>query len=101
MIYCGHSGAGKTTLVEPACRFYDVSRGAIRIDAGIRDLSMEEIRQQIGIVLQDAIFVPWDRWRETSPTAGPMPRREIFRRRKAANAPVSSRNLPEGYIRLW
>lgn len=49
----GHSGAGKTTLVNLLCRFYDVTRGAVRIDGvDIRDLSMDEVRKQIGMVLQ-------------------------------------------------
>ena len=49
----GHSGAGKTTLVNLICRFYDVTQGAIRIDGvDIRDLSMDELRRQIGVVLQ-------------------------------------------------
>ncbi len=49
----GHSGAGKTTLVNLMCRFYDVTGGSVRIDGvDIRDLSMSEIRQQVGMVLQ-------------------------------------------------
>ena len=44
----GHSGAGKTTLVNLLCRFYDVTRGAIRIDGvDLRDLSIEEVRKQV------------------------------------------------------
>ena len=49
----GHSGAGKTTLINLLCRFYDVTGGAIRIDGtDVRDLPMSEVRRQIGMVLQ-------------------------------------------------
>ena len=55
----GHSGAGKTTLVNLLCRFYDVTRGSVLIDGvDIRDLSLEEVRQQIGMVLQTPFLVP-------------------------------------------
>jgi ATP-binding cassette, subfamily B, multidrug efflux pump len=54
MAIVGHTGAGKTTLTSLLLRFYDVQRGAIRINGvDIRDLDLIELRRQFGVVLQD------------------------------------------------
>ena len=51
----GPSGAGKTTISALLPRLYDVTEGAITIDGhDIRDLTMESLRDSIGIVMQDA-----------------------------------------------
>ena len=50
----GPTGAGKTTLVNLVARFYDVTSGAVLIDGiDVRRLSQENLRRQIGIVLQE------------------------------------------------
>jgi ATP-binding cassette subfamily B protein len=50
----GPTGAGKTTIINLIPRFYDVEQGAVRIDDhDVRDVKMESLRSQIGIVLQD------------------------------------------------
>ena len=50
----GKSGVGKTTTVNLIARFYDVDRGAIEIDGvDVRNLRLEDLRSQIGIVLQE------------------------------------------------
>lgn len=50
----GPTGAGKTTLINLLARFYDVSDGALYIDGvDIRCLSLEHLRRQIGLVLQE------------------------------------------------
>jgi ATP-binding cassette subfamily B protein len=50
----GHSGAGKTTIVNLVCRFYDVTEGALLVDGvDIRSYPLEEYRGHIGIVLQE------------------------------------------------
>ena len=51
----GPSGAGKTTISALLPRLYDVTEGAITIDGhDIRDLTMESLRDSIGVVMQDA-----------------------------------------------
>ena len=51
----GHTGAGKTTLTNLLLRFYDVQKGSIRIGGrDIRGFTVEDLRRQFGIVLQDA-----------------------------------------------
>ena len=50
----GKSGVGKTTTVNLICHFYDVDRGNIEIDGvNVRDIRLEDLRSQIGIVLQE------------------------------------------------
>ena len=53
----GMSGGGKTSLVNLIPRFYDVTRGAIRVDGvDIRDVSLSSLRDQIAIVTQEPIL---------------------------------------------
>jgi ATP-binding cassette subfamily B multidrug efflux pump len=50
----GHTGAGKTTVIQLLLRFYEIQRGQILLDGtDIRELSLQELRRQFGIVLQD------------------------------------------------
>ena len=52
--FVGHTGAGKTTIISLLLRFYDVQKGAIRIDGvDIRDMELAELRRRYGVVLQD------------------------------------------------
>jgi ATP-binding cassette subfamily B protein len=53
----GATGAGKTTLMNVLTRFYDIQSGEILIDGiNIKNMDLKELRQNIGIVLQD-VFV--------------------------------------------
>jgi ATP-binding cassette subfamily B protein len=50
----GHTGAGKTTLASLVPRFYDVQRGAVRIDGtDVRDVTLASLRREIGVIAQD------------------------------------------------
>src|SRR6185312_8647097 len=50
----GHTGAGKTTIISLLMRFYDIQKGAIRIDGvDIRRMDLAELRRRFGVVLQD------------------------------------------------
>ncbi len=50
----GHTGAGKTTIISLLMRFYDIQRGAIRLDGvDIREMELTELRRRFGVVLQD------------------------------------------------
>ena len=51
----GHSGSGKTTMVNLLLRFYDPTEGRILIDGvDLRRLKVDSLRRQIGLVLQDS-----------------------------------------------
>jgi len=50
----GHTGAGKTTLISLLLRFYDVQRGAVRIDGvDVKEMDLADLRARFGVVLQD------------------------------------------------
>src|SRR5579862_4765638 len=50
----GHTGAGKTTIIQLLLRFYDIQRGQILIDGiDIREMNLQDLRRMFGIVLQD------------------------------------------------
>ena len=50
----GHTGAGKTTIISLLMRFYDVQKGAVRIDGvDVKDMDLAELRRRFGVVLQD------------------------------------------------
>jgi ATP-binding cassette subfamily B protein len=57
----GHTGAGKTTIVNLLLRFYDPERGRIMVDGvDIRDLATAELRSAIGFVQQDLFLFTGD-----------------------------------------
>ncbi len=63
----GRSGSGKTTMVNLLSRFYDVQEGAIEIDGiDIRQLSMQQLRQNIGIVFQESFLFRGTVWKNLS-----------------------------------
>jgi ATP-binding cassette subfamily B protein len=52
--FVGHTGAGKTTIIQLLLRFYEIQRGQILLDGvDIRELEVAALRRHFGIVLQD------------------------------------------------
>lgn len=52
--FVGPSGAGKTTLVNLACRFFEVSEGAVLVDGfNLSDVDVVDYRRNLGLVLQE------------------------------------------------
>jgi ATP-binding cassette, subfamily B, multidrug efflux pump len=50
----GHTGAGKTTIISLLMRFYDVQKGAIKIDGvDVKEMDLTDLRRRFGVVLQD------------------------------------------------
>jgi subfamily B ATP-binding cassette protein MsbA len=55
--FVGSTGAGKSTLLDLIPRFYDVTSGSITIDGiDIREVTLESLRRQIGIVNQEILL---------------------------------------------
>lgn len=53
----GHTGSGKSTIVNLLCRFYDTVEGRVLLDGvDVRDVTIDSLRSQIGIVLQDTFI---------------------------------------------
>lgn len=59
----GRSGSGKTTVINLISRFYDVDEGKILIDGhNIRDIGRDDLRRQIGVVLQEPFLFRGTLW---------------------------------------
>ena len=53
----GHTGSGKSSIINVLMRFYDYQEGEVLIDGhSLRDYPMEELRKEIGLVLQDSFM---------------------------------------------
>lgn len=94
----GQSGSGKSTLANLITRFYDVTKGSIKIDGvDIRNFSQKSLRQLMGIVTQDSIlfndtvknniFLGVENAKDS----------EILEASKIANAYEFIKNLPEQF----
>lgn len=94
----GHTGAGKTTLVNLLSRFYDIEAGTILIDnQDIYTVSRDSLRQHLGAVLQQAFLfsesvmdnIRYGRLEATD--------EEVFAAARLARADGFIRRLPNGY----
>jgi ATP-binding cassette subfamily B multidrug efflux pump len=94
----GPTGAGKTTIANLLTRFYDIERGAIRIDGqDVRAVKKDDLRQKLGLVLQDNFLftgtvmenIRYGRLEATD--------EEVIEAARLANADVFIRRLPQGY----
>ncbi len=94
----GHTGAGKTTIVNLLSRFYDIDAGKIMIDGiDIRGISRHTLRRQLGVVLQQSFLFSESvleniRYGRLSATD-----EEVFEAAKLAHADGFIRRLPKGY----
>jgi len=96
--FVGMSGGGKSTIISLLPRFYDVTGGAIRLDGqDIRDVTIESLRKQIGLVLQDTLLFS-DSIKMNIAMGNPKASdEEIIEAAKAANAHEFIMGLPNGY----
>ena len=94
----GPTGAGKTTIINLLTRFYEVNEGRITIDGrDIRNISKSDLRQKLGIVLQDTFLfadtvmenIRYGRLDATD--------KECIEAAKLADADHFIRQLPQGY----
>lgn len=97
----GHSGAGKTTIINLLCRFYDTNEGEILIDGvPIRKIRVEDLRQQIGIVPQDTFLFSGTIAENIAYAKPGASREEIIRAAKVANAHDFIVKKADGYESL-
>jgi subfamily B ATP-binding cassette protein MsbA len=94
----GSSGAGKSTLVHLIPRFFDVSGGRILIDENdVRDVTLESLRSQIGIVTQETVLFN-DTVRNNIAYGQPhVSQKRVEEAARAARAYEFIRGLPEEY----
>ncbi|MFZ4709438.1 MAG: ABC transporter ATP-binding protein [Zwartia sp.] len=97
----GHSGSGKSSLVNMICRFYDVTEGGIKVDGvDIRSYSLASFRRNIGLVLQEP-FLFFGTIAENIAYGKPeATRSEIVAAARAARAHEFILRLPQGYDSL-
>jgi ATP-binding cassette subfamily B protein len=94
----GPTGAGKTTLVNLLMRFYDVSGGRITIDGvDIASASREELRSNIGMVLQDTWLFGGSIADNIAYGTDDPTREQIIAAAEAAHVDHFTRTLPQGY----
>jgi len=96
--FVGATGAGKSSIINLLCRFYDPQGGAIYIDGqDIRNVTLHSLRSQLGIVLQDTFIFSGtvrDNIRYGKPEAS---NQEVIDAAKAVNAHDFIMRLPDGY----
>jgi ATP-binding cassette subfamily B protein len=94
----GHTGAGKTTLVNLLMRFYDVNSGAILVDGvDIRDLKRGALRRMFGMVLQDTWLFSGTIRENIAYGREEATEQAVVRAAKAAQADHFIRTLPDNY----
>lgn len=94
----GHSGAGKSTVINLITRFYDASDGTIEIDGhGIQDIKVKALRQQVGVVLQDPFLFQGTIAENIGYSKPGATRHEIIAAARAANAHDFIIKFPDGY----
>ncbi len=94
----GHSGAGKSTMINLVCRFYDVDEGRILIDGiDIRDIAQHSLRSQIGVVLQETFLFSGTIYENIAYAKDDATPEEVIRAAKIANAHDFIMRFPDGY----
>ena len=95
---CGHSGSGKSTLINLILHFYEPESGEIYIDGvNIKELDQNELRKQIGVVLQETYLFAGtirDNIAFSKPNATD---EEVIAAAKIANAHDFIVTFPDGY----
>ena len=94
----GHSGAGKSTMINLIGRFYDVEQGEILIDGlDVREVGIKSLRDQIGVVLQDPFLFNGTVAQNIAYGKPDASLDEVVASAKAANAHDFILGFPEGY----
>lgn len=94
----GPSGAGKTTISGLIPRFYDVTSGSILIDGtDIREVTIESLRNQIGIVPQETVLFNGSIYDNILYGRLDATKEEVEAAARFANAEIFIKEMPEGY----
>lgn len=94
----GPSGGGKSTLVNLIPRFYDPYRGTVKIDGiDVRDLSLESLREKIGLVTQETLLFNDTVKANLSYGHVDADAKKLVQAAEAANAHSFIKDFPQGY----
>jgi ATP-binding cassette subfamily B protein len=94
----GRTGAGKTTLINLLCRFYDPTAGEVRLDGiDLRDCRLADLRNQFSIVLQEPVLFSTTIAENIAYGRPQASEHDIVNAAKAANAHDFIEALEDGY----
>lgn len=94
----GHTGSGKSSIINVLMRFYEFTEGDILIDSkSIKEYPMEEIREKIGLVLQDSFLFYGDIARNIRLMDESLPDVAIEKAAEFVHADQFIDNLPNKY----
>jgi len=96
--FVGHTGAGKTTLVNLLLRFYEIQRGQILLNGiDIREMDVNDLRASFGVVLQDVHLFSGDIAGNIRLGATEITQQEVLAAARAVHADNFIQKLPQGY----
>lgn len=94
----GPTGCGKTTLINLLMRFYDVTKGIIKIDGNdIRDITRKSLRKNYGMVLQETWLKEGTVFENIAMGNPEATMEDVIRAAKEAHAHGFIKRLPQGY----
>ncbi len=94
----GHTGAGKTTIINLLMRFYDVDKGEIRVDGHpVKDVTRSSLRRSFAMVLQDTWLFSGTIFENIAYGKKDATMEDVVRAAKAARIHSYISRLPEGY----
>jgi ABC-type multidrug transport system fused ATPase/permease subunit len=96
--FVGHTGAGKSTIMNLLPRFYDVQRGAVRLHGvDVRRWRRHDLRHRVGTVMQDVFLFAGDIADNIALGEPSIGRAEVERAAEAVGADAFIRRLPAGF----
>ena len=94
----GPTGAGKTTVINLVCRFYDPTSGSIKVDGyDLRDIKLQSLHRQIGLVLQEPFLFSESVKENIRYASSEASDEKVVEAAKAVGAHDFILRLPEGY----
>lgn len=94
----GHSGVGKSTMINLILRLYDVTQGSVSIDGvDIRKISQKSLRSQVGVVLQETYLFEGTVLENITYAKPDATFEEVIQAAKIAHAHEFITKLPDGY----
>ena len=97
----GPSGVGKTTIMNLICRFYEPSRGVVKLDElDVKKIKLSSLRKQIGVVSQETFLFNTSIKENLRYGSMKSTDEEIMEAAKKANIHEFIKGLPEGYETL-
>ncbi len=96
--FVGATGAGKTTIQNLICRYYDIQKGSIKIDGvDVRDIKLADLRRGVGQMLQDVFLFTGDVNFNIRLNNDSITQNQLEQAAQTVNASRFIENLPEQY----